>query len=417
MKPSYKNKSMKAKVFPILMLLLLLPLALTAQTRKISIDAKNQTVAQVMKEIEQKSGFTFIYKDDAVDTRRKVSVSASNEDVLDILKKVFAGTATEAEIVNRNINLVSSAPSPDSGNRTSQPVRQVKVSGTVRDKAGPVVGAVVLSGKANAVTDMEGAFSILVPSNAVLEVSCLGYSTLQVPVDGRSRMDLILEEDAEVLQESVALGYGAQTRKKDLSASVGIVNNPEQLSARPVTSTSSMLQGQIPGVTVTASDGAPTSGVSIVIRGQGSKGGDSVLWVVDGVPGAPVASMSEVESIVVLKDAASAAIYGATSGAGGVILVTTKKASQGVYATYDMVAGARTFSNLPQGLEAADMLAVFRPYRLVQGGVPDRLLSAAQPGPERGLREIQEPPDRGIPEQPGRCHQFLQQAVESPLQR
>ncbi len=353
-------KSIKTQVIPVLLLLLLLPTALTAQTRRISIQAKNRTVAQVMKEIEQKSGFTFIYKDEAVDTKRIVSVSAVEEDILAVLRKVFAGTGTEAEIVNRNINLVSSAPSPDSGNRTSQPVRQVKVSGTVRDKAGPVVGAVVLSGKANAVTDMEGAFSIMVPSNAVLEVSCLGYSTLQVPVDGRSRIDLILEEDAEVLQEAVALGYGAQTRKKDLSASVGIVSNPEQLSARPVTSTSSMLQGQIPGVTVTANDGAPTSGVSIVIRGQGSKGGDSVLWVVDGVPGAPVASMSEVESIVVLKDAASAAIYGATSGAGGVILVTTKKANQGVYATYDMVAGARTFSNLPQSLEAADQLAVFR---------------------------------------------------------
>ena len=274
---------MKGKVFPILMLLLLLPTVLTAQTRKISIDAKNQTVAQVMKEIEQKSGFTFIYKDDAVDTRRRVSVSASNEDVLDVLKKVFAGTATEAEIVNRNINLVKSETAgAKAGNSASQPVRSVKVSGTVRDKTGPVVGAVVFSGQANAVTDVNGSFTITVPSNAVLEISCLGYAPQQVYLNGRNQLDFILEEDAEVLQEAVALGYGAQTKKKDLSASVGIVNNPEQLSARPVTSASSMLQGQIPGVTVTASDGAPTSGVSIVIRGQGSKGGESVLWVVDG---------------------------------------------------------------------------------------------------------------------------------------
>lgn len=347
---------MNSRYLAVLLALLLLPSALMAQTREISLNVKNQSVGQVLKEIEQKSGFTFIYKDNAVDTKRKVSVSATNEDVLDVLKKIFSGTATEAEIVNHNINLFRSA---DARENTGQ-VRRVKVSGIVRDKTGPIIGAVVFYGQDNAVTDAEGAFSLTVPSNAVLEISCLGYAPQHVPLNGRTRFEFLMEEDAEVLQEAVALGYGAQTKKKDLSASVGIVNNAEQIAARPITSTSGMLQGQIPGVTVTASDGAPTSSPQIVIRGQGSKGGDSVLWVVDGVPGAPVASMSEVESIVVLKDAASAAIYGATSGAGGVILVTTKKAGKGVYATYDMVAGARSFSNLPQGLEAKDMLSVFR---------------------------------------------------------
>ena len=127
--------------------------------------------------------------------------------------------------------------------------QNMTVRGTVSDAAGPVVGAVVLSSGANAVTDMNGAFVIDVPSNAVLEVSCLGYTTQQVPVNGRSSINVVLEEDVEVLQEAVALGYGAQARKKDLSASVGIVNNADELAARPVTSTEGMLQGQIPGVT------------------------------------------------------------------------------------------------------------------------------------------------------------------------
>ncbi len=234
----------------------------------------------------------------------------------------------------------------------SASAQNLTVRGTVADAAGPVVGAVVLSGSANAVTDMNGTYTINVPSNAVLEVSCLGYVTQQIPVNGRTTINVILEEDVEVLQEAVALGYGAQTKKKDLSASVGIVNNADELAARPVTSTEAMLQGQIPGVVISANGGSPDSTPGILIRGQGSRKGDSVLWVVDGVPGAPITSMNDIESIVVLKDAASAAIYGATSGAGGVILVTTKKAGKGVHVEYDLVAGVRAASNLPTPLDA-----------------------------------------------------------------
>lgn len=232
--------------------------------------------------------------------------------------------------------------------------QNLTVRGTVSDAVGPIAGAVVLSGNANAVTDLDGAYTINVPSNAVLEVSCLGYATQQVPVNGRAQINIILQEDVEMLQEAVALGYGAQTRKKDLSASVGIVNNADALAARPVTSTESMLQGQIPGVVISADGGSPDTTPSIIIRGQGSRNanGEPVLWVVDGVPGAPITSMNEIESIVVLKDAASAAIYGATSGAGGVILVTTKKANKGIHIEYDMVAGVRAASNLPTPLNA-----------------------------------------------------------------
>ena len=232
--------------------------------------------------------------------------------------------------------------------------QNMTVRGTVSDATGPIVGAVVLSSGANAVTDVDGAFSINVPSNAVLEVSCLGYLTQQVPVNGRSSITIVLEEDAEVLQEAVALGYGAQTKKKDLSASVGIVNNADELSARPVTSTEAMLQGQIPGVTISANGGSPDSTPQIIIRGQGSQKGDNVLWVVDGVPGAPITSMNDIESIVVLKDAASAAIYGATSGAGGVILVTTKKGTKGIHVEYDLVSGFRAATNLPEPLNAEE---------------------------------------------------------------
>jgi len=347
---------MKLKTTVVLLALLLLPFVVDAQTRKISISASNQTVAQVMRQIEQKSGYKFIYRDDAVDTSRKVSVSATDEDVLDILKKVFEGTPTKASIVNRNINLVREGAQEKSSGTKSQQSRQITVSGVIKDELGPVVGAVVHSGKANAVTDLNGKYTISVPSNAVLEVSCLGYATQNINVNSRAVVDVVMVEDAEMLKEAVALGYGAQTKKKDLSAAVGVVDNVEKLAIRPVASASGMLQGQVAGVTVTADGGSPTSAPGIVIRGQGSRGGESVLWVVDGIPGAPF-SMNEVESIVVLKDAASAAIYGAQSGAGGVILVTTKRsAEKGVSISYDGTYGMHQAYNLLTPLTAEEEL-------------------------------------------------------------
>lgn len=134
-----------------------------------------------------------------------------------------------------------------------------------------------------------------------------------------------------------------------------------------------MLQGQLPGVTIQADGGDPTSTPNIVIRGQGSQNGDNVLWVVDGVPGAPITSMNDIESIVVLKDAASAAIYGAQSGAGGVVLVTTKKAKEGAPTlTYDGTFGFRQATNLIEPLNAEEQVEMRRrSYENAGQALPD----------------------------------------------
>ena len=186
--------------------------------------------------------------------------------------------------------------------------QNVNVSGTVTDNMGPVASVVVYvpGSSENTVTDLDGRYTISVPSNATLEFSCLGYEVVQVPVNGRTVVDVVLVSD-NVLEDAVVLGYGAQTKKKDLSAAVGVVNNVDELVSRPVSSAQAMLQGQVAGVNIASDGGSPTDTPNVIIRGQGSQNGDSVLWVVDGIPGAPF-SMNDVESIVVLKDAASAAI-------------------------------------------------------------------------------------------------------------
>ena len=265
---------------------------------------------------------------------------------------LFLGGNLSAEVTTYGSN-------PEfTGAAQQQSVR--KVTGTIKDELGEgMVGVNILLKGTNTGTtsDYDGNFSIEVPPNAVLEISYIGFLSQSVPVGDRTQLDIVLVEDTKMLNEVVVLGYGTNARKQDLSASVGIISNTEKLVTRPVTSTESMLQGQLAGVTITANGGDPTSSPHIVIRGQGSQNGDRVLWVVDGVPGAPVASMSDIESIVVLKDAASAAIYGAQSGAGGVVLVTTKKAKKGKPSiSYEGILGIRQATNLPQSLTAEEQI-------------------------------------------------------------
>lgn len=253
--------------------------------------------------------------------------------------------------------------------------QQISVKGIVKDQIGePVIGAnVLVRGTTNGViTNVNGEFILSASKSDVLVVSFVGYTTQEIPVSEK-QMTIVLKEDTELLDEVVVLGYGANTRKQDLSASVGIISNTDELAARPVTSTESMLQGQLPGVTIQADGGDPTSTPDIVIRGQGSQNGDNVLWVVDGVPGAPITSMNDIESIVVLKDAASAAIYGAQSGAGGVVLVTTKKAKEGAPTlTYDGTFGFRQATNLIEPLNAEEQVEMRRrSYENAGQALPD----------------------------------------------
>lgn len=253
--------------------------------------------------------------------------------------------------------------------------QQISVGGIVKDQMGePVIGAnVIVKGTSNGViTDIDGKFALSAAKNDILIISFVGFTSQEIPVTGKDLM-VTLKEDTRLLDEVVVLGYGANARKQDLSAAVGVLSNTDDLTVRPVSSTESLLQGQLAGVTVQSNGGDPTSTPSIVIRGQGSQNGDNVLWVVDGVPGAPIASMSDIESIVVLKDAASAAIYGAQSGAGGVILVTTKKAKAGIPTlSYEGTYGIRQATNLPEPLNAEEELEMRkRSYANANVTLPD----------------------------------------------
>lgn len=207
---------------------------------------------------------------------------------------------------------------------------QKTVSGTVTTAIDgstvPGVTVLVQGTTTGTVTDLDGAYSLNVPEGYNLLVfSYVGMKKQEVSINNRSVINIAMEYEAVGIDEVVVIGY-ANERKQDLSVAVSQVKVDESFKGRPAT-LGNMMQGRMAGVRIDQS-GDPTKAGEISIRGKGNKSGDQVLIVVDGVPGAPY-NPSDIETITVLKDAASSAIYGATAGSGGVIIITTKKAKEG----------------------------------------------------------------------------------------
>lgn len=208
---------------------------------------------------------------------------------------------------------------------------QINLTGKVLDAktTEPLPGAsVFVTGTNRGVSaGIDGSFSILVSPNDELNISYMGYKTSREKINKRTHIEILLEEETHLFNEVVVLGYGAETRKANLSVAASNKKIGEDIKSRAGDIIESM-QGQIAGVTISNNSGDPLSSPTVTIRGMGSRNGDSPLYVVDGVSGAPF-NMEDVVSITVLKDAASAAIYGTNVGSGGVILITTQKAREG----------------------------------------------------------------------------------------
>lgn len=253
--------------------------------------------------------------------------------------------------------------------------QQITTTGTVKDSTGePIIGANVLvkGSTLGSITDIDGKFTIKVSNGDVLQFSFMGYKTIEMKAENKP-MNIVLQEDTEVLDEVVVIGYGT-SRKEDLSTAVTTVKMDDRLKSRPA-NLASYLQGQMPGVMIQSNGGDPMAEVSMSIRGRGSRGtdqsynsGDGVLYVVDGVPGAPF-NMEDVESITVLKDAASAAIYGASVGSGGVVVVTTKQASAGkAKVSINISKSFKSAMNLPETLTAEQYNQVWADAVKTYGG-------------------------------------------------
>ena len=247
-----------------------------------------------------------------------------------------------------------------------------KITGTVVDAQGPVIGASVMEkGTTNGtVTDFDGNFSFNVNPGATIVISYIGYETQEIKIGNQSTYNITLKEDNALLEEVVVVGYGVQKKKLVTGATVEVKG--EDITKMNTTQVLGALQSQSPGVNIQAVSGQPGDGFKVSIRGAGTNGDTKPLYVIDGVAGGDINNLNpaDIERIDVLKDAASCAIYG-SAAANGVILVTTKQGKEGkISIQYDGNIGWSNIYRLPQLLTAKEYMQVMDLVRYNSGESP-----------------------------------------------
>ena len=247
-----------------------------------------------------------------------------------------------------------------------------KVTGHVVDSEGPVIGATVMEkGTSNGtVTDLDGNFVLEVKPGATLIVSYVGYKTQEIKVSGQSQVEITMASENKNLDEVVVVGYGVQKKKLVTGSTVEIKG--DDISHLNTTQVLGALQSQSPGVSIQAASGQPGDGFKISIRGAGTNSNTAPLYVIDGVAGGDISNLNpaDIERVDVLKDAASAAIYG-SAAANGVILITTKQGHQGkIQTSYDAYIGWQNVYKMPQLLTAKQYMDVEDRVRFNSGEEP-----------------------------------------------
>ena len=330
---------------------------------QITIEIKDMPLTEALKKLEEQSGYSFFYSSVLPDKDAIVSVSATDRSINYVMDALLKGLRISYEIKGDNqITLYEKSAalnvqSGKSGSRT--------ISGKVHDVDGyPVIGAgVLIAGSTQGtVTDEDGYWTLeLDNENVNIEISSMGYTSQTLDVAGRSDFNVVLRPDTQFLEEVVVVGYGTQ-KKVNLTGSVAMVG-AEDIAARPISSLSSGLQGLLPGVTVVNATGQPgESNTTIRVRGIGTIGNANPLVLIDGVEGdISAVNPEDIESVSVLKDAASASIYGARA-ANGVLIVTTKKTQGGAAdkakITFGAYFGLQTPTRLPQMCDAIDFMTL-----------------------------------------------------------
>ena len=311
-----------------------------AQNAKINLSLSDVTLEEAIKTIEANTQFVFFFSNSAVDMTKHVDLNVKNGNIKEVLNQILS--SYKYRIEDNKIVLLGEVQ------------QDAKIWGVVSDAFGPIAGAnVVVKGTTNGtITDMDGRFSLDAPKGAKLQISYIGYITKELTVDTKTDYVIELVEDSQALEEVVVVGYGTE-KKVNVIGSIAQIGS-EKLENRSTPQLSNVLTGQMAGVTVIQRSGRPgNSGGEIRVRGVGSFGGESnksdALVLIDGIPGKlNDVSSEDVESISVLKDASTAAIYGSRA-ANGVILVTTKTGKEGkVSVGYNGYVGFNTPTALPE---------------------------------------------------------------------
>ena len=356
---------------------LLFGFTVSAQSQKVSLDFKNERVEKVLASIKSQTGMSLVFSDQLVDVNRKVTMQLKDDTLKEALTRLLSGTNLTFEIRNNKIYFIEKKAVSQPGSRKK------RVTGVVKDVMGePLIGAnVVEKGRSTngVITDFNGKFTLEVDESASLVVSYIGYLAQDIPTKGKGDFHIILKEDTNTLDEVVVTGYG-DFKKATYTGSASVLTT-EKLEALPVVSVGQMIESNIPGISVVAGTSSqPGAKTTLRVRGVASMNASTEpLYVLDGVPIpsydlSNFTSMSEaggmgfietlnpadIESITVLKDAASASLYGA-KGANGVVLITTKKGKEGklrvnMAAKYGITDFAYTYRPLMGGEERRELI-------------------------------------------------------------
>ena len=361
--------NMKHLLKQTVILTLLLTFPLLEIHAQITIHMKDKSASEVVKQIEKVSKYRFFYKKGLPGMNTAISVDTNDQSIETVMGQITKQISVsytikgETQVVLTELEFQKKA--------TNQ---KKSLKGIVTDTNGePVIGAnIIEKGTTNGViSDIEGNFSMDVPEGSTLEISYIGYRPKEIKVGSKETVAVTLEEDTQSLEEIVVVGYGTQ-KKINMTGSVAQIDNKD-LGSRPIQNLSSGIQGLMPGVTVTSQGGRPgQDGGSIRIRGVGTLNTADPYILVDGIETGTMNSVdpNDVESISVLKDAASAAIYG-SKASNGVILITTKRGKTGKpRISYNGYVGIQNPTNLTERLNSYDYARLYSQVMIAEGLTP-----------------------------------------------
>ncbi len=368
------RKSKLLKRMRIAILLILITITQTfaldsyAQSKRLSLNLKNEKIINILDEIEEQSEFYFMFDASKIDVIQRKSIDCENRTINSILDQLFENTGIIYRIRDRQIGLISA--------KFTNSEQEMAVSGKVTDSSGsPLPGVtVVVKGTTNgAVTNANGMYSLAnVPGDAVLQFSFVGMITQFVKVSDQTTINLTMQVDAIGIEEVLAIGYGTQ-KKANLSGAVESIDLGG-INSRPITNAGLALQGKVAGAFISQTSGQPgKDDATILIRGVGTFGNSSPLVIIDGMEGRiNDVNPRDIESVSILKDAASSAIYG-NRAANGVILITTKRGSSDKMSIeYTGYYGVQQVTSMPKLLTGLEYLeARAEAYLNANGSYPD----------------------------------------------
>jgi len=338
---------------------------------QITLNASDRSIKNIIEIIEKQDGYSFFYSDKLSGLDQKVSISTNNESIESVLNKLLRNTDIGYRIEpGKQVVLSTKARIEDINAPQTK-----RIIGSVTDIQGsPLIGvAIAVEGtQIGTITDIDGNYTLDVPIGATLKFSYVGFESRTVKTGSKNSYDVVLVEDAQQLEEVVVIGYGSM-RRKDITTAVSIVST-EDMDKRPIMSAAQAMQGKAAGVQVIQPSGEPGSGMTIRVRGATSvNASNEPLYIVDGMPTDNISYMSpnDIESIQILKDASSAAIYGARA-ANGVVLITTKRGRVGeAKVKLSAYAGISTLGKKINALNTEEYKDLMKDLKKVSNTVPN----------------------------------------------